>query len=168
MFSLLLALAAVNSAPQPVPFDQSIPAARDTPYPGTMIVRVDATDLDRAIFRVEQTIPVAGSGPLVLLIPKWLPGNHGPTGQIDKVVGLVIKANGRTLRWTRDVVDGAAFHIDVPEGARALELTFQFVSATAPDQGRIMVTREMTNIQWETVSFIRPGISPARSPSVRA
>ena len=30
-------------------------------------------------------------GPLTLLYPKWLPGNHSPTGQIEKVAGLVIK-----------------------------------------------------------------------------
>src|SRR5687768_1209111 len=53
---------AQNSAPQPVPIVDTIPAARDVDYPGTMLLDVDATDTQRGIFRVKQTIPVAKSG----------------------------------------------------------------------------------------------------------
>jgi len=144
---------AANSAPQPVPIVDTIPAAQDLPYPGTIQLRVDATDLDRAIMSVQETIPVAKPGAMTLLFPKWLPGNHGPRGAIDKLAGLVIKANGKTLSWTRDPVDVFAFHIDVPGGARALDASFQFLSATAEDQGRIVMTQEMENIQWEAVSL---------------
>ena len=105
---------AANSAPQPVPIVDTIPAARDMPYPGTMTLKVDATDIDRAIFRVQQTIPVAEPGPMTLLLPKWLPGNHAPRGQIEKLTGLVIKAGGKTLIWKRDTVDVYAFTVIVP------------------------------------------------------
>src|SRR5687768_12785914 len=50
--------AAQNSAPQPVPFENRIPVARDVDFPGTMTLKVDATDVQRAIFRVRQTISV--------------------------------------------------------------------------------------------------------------
>ena len=40
------------------------------------------SDLDRRIVQVEQTIPVAQAGPLTLLYPKYLPGNHAATGRI--------------------------------------------------------------------------------------
>ena len=77
---------------------------------------VDATDLTRAIFRVHETIPVAQSAHLVtLLYPKWLPGNHGPSGPIDKFAGLEIRADGTQLAWKRDTVDVYAFHVACPK-----------------------------------------------------
>jgi predicted metalloprotease with PDZ domain len=148
---------AANSAPQPVPFVDTVPAAVDQPYPGVIKLRVDATDLDRAIMRVEETIPVVGAGPVVLMMPKWLPGNHSPRGPIDKLAGLVIKANGKTLTWLRDPVDVFAFHVDVPAGVKALDVSFQFLSPNAEDQGRIVMTQEMMNIQWEAVSLYPAG-----------
>src|SRR5215204_3405532 len=39
---------------------------------------VDATDVERGIFRVSETIRVARAGRLTLLFPKWVPGNHAP------------------------------------------------------------------------------------------
>ena len=50
-----------------------------------------------------------------------------------------------------------AFHVDVPSGAAALDLTFQFVSPTQPNQGRIVATREMLNLQWEMVVLYPAG-----------
>jgi hypothetical protein len=94
-----------NTAPQPIPFVDTIPDAVDTPYPGTLLLDVDATDTERGIFRVKETIPVAKSGPMALLYPKWLPGAHSPRGEIEKLAGLVIRANGKILPWTRDPVD---------------------------------------------------------------
>src|SRR5262245_13802328 len=77
---LLASTAAIaeNSRPQPLPIADTIPAARDVDYPGTIKLEVDATDTQRAIFQVRETIPVAQAGPMVLLFPQWLPGNHGP------------------------------------------------------------------------------------------
>src|SRR4029453_15361848 len=86
---------AANSAPQPQPFADNIPAARDVAYPGTIRLSVEATDVPRGIMKGRETIPVAGPGPLVLLAPKWLPGNHAPRGPIEKLVNLEITANGR-------------------------------------------------------------------------
>ena len=154
---------AANSTPQPLPIVDTIPVAKDIPYPGTMTLKVDATDLDRAIFRVQQRIPVE-SGPVTLLFPKWLPGNHAPRGQIEKLTGLVIKANGKTLVWKRDTIDVFAFTVNAPSGTRALDVSFEFASATAPDQGRIVVTQEMLNLQWEAVSLYPAGYFTRQIP----
>jgi predicted metalloprotease with PDZ domain len=148
---------AANSAPQLVPFVDTIPAAVDKPYPGVIKLKVDATDLDRAIMRVEEQIPVEAAGPLVLMMPKWLPGNHSPRGPIEKLAGLIIKANGKTLTWLRDPVDVFAFHVDVPAGAKSLDVSFQYLTPNAEDQGRIVMTQEMLNIQWEGVSLYPAG-----------
>ena len=154
-----------NSAPAAqAPFVNTIPDAVDTPYPGTIKLVVDATDTERGIFRMKETIPVAKAGPMALLFPKWLPGAHSPRGEIEKLAGLVIKANGRILPWTRDPVDVFAFHIDVPSGARQLDLEFQFLSATKPDQGRIAVTPTMISLQPNSVSLYPAGYYTRQIP----
>ena len=149
--------AAQNSAPQPLSLPDAIPAARDEPYPGTIRLAVDASDVRRGIFTVRQTIPVAAAGPLTLLYPQWLPGNHSPSGPIDKLAGLRISAAGRPIAWRRDPVDVHAFHLDVPGGVRSLELAFQFLSPTGKEQGRIVATAEMLNLQWNAVLLYPAG-----------
>jgi predicted metalloprotease with PDZ domain len=166
--SILIAVStpalAQNSAPHPVPFTDTIPAAVDRDYPGTMLLEIDATDTQRGIFRVKQTIPVAKRGPMALLFPKWLPGKHGPRGEIEKLAGLKISANGKPVPWKRDPVDVFAFHIDVPAGVKQLDLEFQFVSATAPNQGRIVVTPNMMNLQFNSMSLYPAGYYVRRIP----
>ncbi|WP_380878977.1 peptidase M61 [Sphingomonas sp. DBB INV C78] len=155
---------AENSAPEAVPVVERIPSPRDVPYPGTMTLDVDATDVERAIFRVKQAIPVAQAGPMTLLFPKWLPGKHAPRGEIEKLVGLKIMAGGKVLTWRRDTVDVYAFHIDVPAGAKQLDIAFDFVSATDRDQGRIVITPAMMNLQWEMVSLYPAGYYTRQIP----
>ena len=153
-----------NTAPQPVPFVDTIPDAVDTPYPGTLLLDVDATDTERGIFRVKQTIPVAKSGPMALLYPKWLPGAHSPRGEIEKLAGLVIRANGKIVPWTRDPVDVFALHIDVPTGAKTVVAEFQFISATKGDQGRIVMTPTMVSLQPNLVSLYPAGYFTRQIP----
>jgi predicted metalloprotease with PDZ domain len=155
-----------NSAPvATAPFVDTIPAPKDVDYPGGVIrVHVDATDTVQGIYRVKETIPVAQSGPMALLMPKWLPGTHSPRGQIEKLTGLKIRVGGTVVPWKRDPVDVYAFHVDVPAGATQLDVEFQFVSATAGNQGRIVVTPNMLNIQWEMVSLYPAGYYTRRIP----
>ena len=70
----------------------------------------------------------ARPGPLTLLYPKWIPGEHMPTGPITNLVGLKITAGGRTVAWRRDDVNMYAFHINVPQGAASLDIAFDYVS----------------------------------------
>lgn len=147
-----------NTAPHPLAIVDSIPPARDIPYPGTMTLEVDATDTARAIFKVRQTIPVATPGDLVLLIPQWMPGHHGPDNEYDKFAGFEFRSNsGQLLRWHRDPVEVHGFHVDVPAGTSSVEARFVFLSATQPNQGRIMVTPSISNIEWETVALYPAG-----------
>jgi predicted metalloprotease with PDZ domain len=149
---------ATNSFPQALPIIDTIPAPKDVPYPGgTIQLAVDATDVTRGIFSVKEVIPVAESGKLTLLFPKWLPGNHSPTGQVSKMAGLVITADGKTIPWVRDTVDVYAFHIDVPQGAKSVTATFQYLSPTAGNQGRIVTTPDMLSLQWDCVALYPAG-----------
>lgn len=157
---------AQNSAPQAVPVTNSIPASRDIPYPGTMRLEVDATDLVRSVMKVKQTIPVAQPGRMTLLLPKWLPGAHGPDGTIDKLAGLEITANGRKLPWRRDPVEVYAFHVDVPAGVSSVEARFNFLSPVSGSQGRVVMTPEIVNVQWEKVSLYPAGYYVRQIPVV--
>ncbi len=149
--------AAERSKPMPLPIISAIPVAQDVAYPGTVTLKIDATDTVRGILRVAETIPVANSGPMTLLFPKWLPGSHAPRGEISKLAGLIITAGGKELVWKRDEVDVYAFHIDVPDGTRSLDVRFDFVAPTAGNQGRITVTADMISLQPNQVSLYPAG-----------
>lgn len=153
-----------NSAPTMQPIIDTVPAARDIPYPGTMTLTIDASDTQQNIWRVKQVIPVSSAGPLTLLYPEWLPGKHAPRGQIDKLAGLVITANGKDIGWTRNPLDMFAFHVNVPDGAREIVAEFQFLNPTVANQGRIAVTERMLNLQFETVSLYPAGYYVRRIP----
>ncbi|PMQ06835.1 hypothetical protein DyAD56_02875 [Dyella sp. AD56] len=133
-----------------------VPAPQDIPFHGTLKINVDATDIAHRVFRVHETVP-AQAGPLTLLYPQWLPGNHSPTGPIDKLAGLVVKANGKVIQWKRDPLNVYAFHVDVPQGASEVEVEFQFLSAQDIRQGRVVMTPEMLNLQWNSVSVYPAG-----------
>ncbi len=145
------------SKPSYVAPQETIPAPQDIPYPGTMTLQVDARDHDQGIFRVIQTIPVAKAGRLTLLYPEWLPGNHAPRGEIEKITGLEFSANGEKLAWIRDDVDVFAFHLKVPENVSTITAKFQFVSATTSSHGRIVMAPAMLNLRWHQVSLYPAG-----------
>lgn len=146
-----------TSKPQPLPIVDTIPPAKDVPYPGQLAIRVDATDLAHGVFRMTETIPVAG-GPLVLLAPKWLPGDHAPTGQMDKLAGFIFTtADGKTIPWRRDPVDVYALHLDVPAGTTSITAQYEFLSPTAENQGRVVMTPQMLNVQWTAVALYPAG-----------
>src|SRR5580692_9440227 len=90
-------------------------------------LQVDATDAPRRVFHVQMAIPVQ-PGPLTLLYPEWIPGEHGPTGPITDQTGLKFFANGKLLQWRRDDLNMYAIHVDVPAGVTTLEATLDYTS----------------------------------------
>lgn len=88
---------------------------------------VDATDAPRKVFHAKLTIP-ATPGDFVLLYPKWIPGEHGPTGPVVDTAGIYFRAGGRTLTWHRDSVDMYAFHVDVPQGVSSIEAVLDYLT----------------------------------------
>jgi len=163
-FAIVLALAAgvggyparAGSGPQPAAPAPAIPEPADVAFPGTIQLDVDATDVAHRIFAVREVVPVA-PGALTLLYPEWIPGHHSPTGPIDKLAGLQVTAEGAPLAWRRDPVDVHAFHVDVPRGVSEIELRFQFLSPQAKEQGRIVMTPEMLDLQWNAVALYPAG-----------
>lgn len=145
-----------------------IPVAQDVAYAGSLTLEVDLGDLDRKIFSVHESIPVK-QGPLTLLYPEWLPGNHAPRGPIEGLAGLIISSAGRPVEWVRDPVNVYAFHVQVPAGANRLDLEFEYASPLLRDQGRTTVTPDMLGLQWNTVVLYPAGFNVGRisiAPSV--
>jgi len=89
-------------------------------------IRVDASEAPNHLLHAHLTIP-ASPGPLALFYPKWIPGEHGPTGPIGGLTGLRFTANGSPVAWHRDPVEMYEFHVDVPAGAAALDVDLDYL-----------------------------------------
>jgi predicted metalloprotease with PDZ domain len=133
---------------------------------GTPIkLSVDATDAPRKILRVHEVVP-ATTGPFVLYYPKWIQGVHAPIGPVMNVTGLKISANHSTLPWKRDARDIYTFHVDVPTGARALDIAFDYL--IPPDGGGAVggtATSKFMDLNWYQV-VLYPAGTPARQITV--
>jgi predicted metalloprotease with PDZ domain len=97
-------------------------AAQSTSVP-TMTLLVDETQAFRRIAFVHEEIRVQ-PGPLALLYPRWIPGEHGPTGPIENLAGLRVRSGGVTLPWTRDPEDINTIRIVVPPNTHAITVDF--------------------------------------------
>lgn len=142
-----------------VPPSQNVPSAVDAPWAGGAIrLDIDATDVTRGTYRVTETIPIAPGTPrLTLLLPQWLPGKHGPRGPLAELVDIQFFAGSQKLSWKRDPVEVYAFHVDVPAGAREVVAKFIHTSPLQSSEGRITMTQEMLNLQWEQMSLYPAG-----------
>jgi predicted metalloprotease with PDZ domain len=145
---LLVAATPAFAQPQPAKLPPPIMAPQDKPLPGQIVLTVDATDLDRHVIHTTETVPVPPDGKLTLMPPKWLPGNHGPTGPIAALAGLVVTANGQTLDWQRDTVDIGAFHVAVPGGTQSVDVAFDYLSPLDAKDGRVVITPNMLDVSW--------------------
>jgi predicted metalloprotease with PDZ domain len=128
---------------------------------------VDLADAGRKIFRVRESIPVQ-AGALRLEYPKWIPGEHSPSGTIAGVTGLRISANGHALPWRRDLRDMFAINLQVPEGASQLDLQFEFLSPTGGgDFGQsVSATPRLVDLEWNQVLFY-PAVAGSLALTVR-
>jgi predicted metalloprotease with PDZ domain len=140
----------------PVPMPPPIAAPADTPYPGTITLDVNLTNTTDRVVHTHETIPVRGAE-LTLLYPQWIPGNHSPTGPIDSVAGLFVKANGPAIPWVRDRVDVYAFHIPIPKGVTSVDVDFDYLSAISGRVGRVEISPVLANLAWNTVVLYPAG-----------
>src|SRR5437867_5925356 len=121
-------------------------------------LRLDATEAARKIYHAELTVP-ATAGRLTLFYPKWIPGEHAPTGPITDLAGLKISAGDRTLAWKRDSVEMFAFHVTVPAGVSSINVKLDFLST--PDAGGFSsaasATSELAIISWNQMVLYPQG-----------
>jgi predicted metalloprotease with PDZ domain len=125
----------------------------------TITIAVDASEAPRKIFHAQMTFP-AIPGTLTLYYPKWIPGEHGPTGPIQDLAGLKFTADGQTLKWRRDLLDGWTIHVAVPAGASAVNASLDFISPAGEDgifTAGASATDKMTVLSWNSVLLYPAG-----------
>ncbi len=113
---------------------------------------VDLREATKHIFHAKLAFPVA-AGPLTLVYPKWIPGEHAPVGPIVNLTGVLFRAGGKEIAWQRDDVDMFALHCQVPAGVSELEVSLDYVSPVGPTPGREnpSATAQMAVLNWYTV-----------------
>ena len=133
----------------------------------TITVALDATEAPRKIFHAKLNIPVAqaaANSVLTVYYPKWIPGEHGPTGPVQNLTGLKFSANGHDLQWRRDLLDSWTFHVDVPAGVSSVNASLDFLSPSGVEgqgiyTGGASATQAMTVISWNTVVLYPQGFA---------
>jgi predicted metalloprotease with PDZ domain len=119
---------------------------------------VDLREATKHIFHAKLALPVK-PGPLTLVYPKWIPGEHAPVGPIVDLVGLFFRAGGEKIEWRRDEVDMFAFHCQIPTGASELEVSLDYVSPSGASAGREnpSATAQLAILNWYTVLLYPQG-----------
>ena len=92
----------------------------------SITLTVDATDAPRKILHARESMAVL-PGHLTLFYPKWIPGEHGPTGPVIDMAGLKITGNGKQVQWRRDLEEMFAIHCEVPTGVGRIDVSFDFI-----------------------------------------
>jgi predicted metalloprotease with PDZ domain len=125
---------------------------------GSIALHVDATDVARKILHARLEIP-AQPGNLTLVYPKWIPGEHGPTGPINQLTGIKMSAGGKPLAWQRDNVDMYAFHLTVPAGANNVEVALDFLLPSGEGQYSAgpSLTAQLLDLSWNQVLLYPQG-----------
>ncbi len=129
--------------------EPSLATAND---PATLVL--DASRAADGFMEVRERIP-ASPGGFTIVYPKWIPGEHGPTGPLNDLAALRVSADGTTLPWRRDPLDLYDFHVDVPAGARAIDVDFD-VLMNAP--GDVMSTHSVGIVNWNRAVLYQGGV----------
>jgi predicted metalloprotease with PDZ domain len=114
---------------------------------------VDATDAPRNILHSTLTIPVT-PGAVTIVYPKWIPGNHRPTGPIQNFTGLHFKAGGSELEWQRDLEDMYSFHLQVPPGVKELEASYDTITYNGTSS---LASSKVLDLLWNQVVLYPKG-----------
>jgi predicted metalloprotease with PDZ domain len=135
-------------------------ASRAATAPPHINIALDATDAPRKILHAQLTIP-ATAGTMTLYYPKWIPGEHAPSGPAIDMTGLKFTANGQFLKWRRDLADNWAIHVEVPAGAQEVHASLDYLEPGESDQSLFSAgssaTQKMLVISWNQVLLYPKG-----------
>ncbi|MFC6645089.1 M61 family metallopeptidase [Granulicella cerasi] len=121
-------------------------------------ITADFTDTSRHLYHAEVDLPVK-PGPNTFVTPKWIPGNHRPTGPVENITGVVFTANGKVLPWRRDDVDLYEFHVDVPAGVTSIHAHLDCI------EGEHLSDR-LAMLEWEKL-LLYPAHKPVREIAIQ-
>lgn len=126
-------------------------------------VFVDLTDANRNLIHATIQFQVH-PGPLTLVYPEWIPGDHDATGPISNLAGLQIRAKDKIIMWKRDLVDMYAFHITVPQGVNQITVSLDFLSTGSNLGGNTAsdaMTPNLAVLRWHVVMLYPKGADAA-------
>jgi predicted metalloprotease with PDZ domain len=121
-------------------------------------ITADLTDAPRKLYHAEVDIPVK-PGPVALTTPKWIPGNHRPTGPVDDITGVVFTANGKVLPWRRDDEDLYEFHVTVPAGVTTLHAHLDCIVTAR-------ISQKLAVLEWEKL-LLYPANTPVKEIAIQ-
>ncbi len=124
----------------------------------TILITADLSEAPRKLFHAEIDIPVT-AGPLTLTTPKWIPGNHRPTGPVDDITGVVFTVDGKPLPWRRDDVELYEFHLTIPAGATTLHAHLDCIALER-------ITQRMAVLEWEKL-MLYPANTPVKEIAIQ-
>jgi predicted metalloprotease with PDZ domain len=121
-------------------------------------LRVDLTEAPRNLYHAKLNIP-AKVGPMTLVFPKWIPGNHRPSGPIAALTGIRMEAAGKPLLWQRDAIDMYAFHVIVPEQVHAIDVSVDAItSSDSAGGGGPAASSDLLDLNWNAVVLYPQGV----------
>lgn len=143
------------------------PAAAAQEAPTALTLAVDARQAPSQILHARLTVP-AEPGPLTLVYPKWIPGEHGPTGPVQNLTGLEFWAGERLLRWERDPTDLYSFHLTVPAGVEEITVAMDYLIPASGEgfTAGPSATPQLAVLNWNQVVLYPQGV-PADQIGVR-
>ncbi len=121
-------------------------------------ITADLSEAPRKLYHAEVDIPVT-AGPVSLTTPKWIPGNHRPTGPVDEITGVVFTANGKVLPWRRDDEDLYQFHVTVPAGVTTLHAHLDCIVTAR-------VSQKLAVLEWEKL-LLYPANTPVKDIPIK-
>ncbi|HYY41081.1 MAG TPA: hypothetical protein VE775_00025, partial [Pyrinomonadaceae bacterium] len=159
--AICLSFAFAVAAPAQTPHGAHTAHLAGAPPAAPIELTLDATDAPRKILHARMTIPVQ-PGPLTLVYPKWIPGEHGPTGPVTDLVNLRITAGRQMLEWQREQSDVFAFHLNVPAGARSIEVALDYLLTTVTEgfSSGASASAQLVVVNWNQV-LLYPAGAPA-------
>lgn len=131
------------------------------PAPNAIRLSVDAREAPRQIIHSTMTLSVR-SGRITLLYPKWIPGEHSPSGPIADVSGIRISCGGQAIAWKRDPLDLFTISCDVPSGCREAEVAFDLLLTPGTEgftEGA-SATAKLAVLNWNQILMYPKGEDP--------
>ena len=123
----------------------------------TIRLHVDLTDAPRNIYHARLQIPVH-AGDTALVFPKWIPGNHRPSGPIAGLTGIHMEGGGRALEWQRDPIDMYQFHVTVPPGVDSIEVSLDAITLQdSAGGGGPAASANVLDLNWNAVVLYPKG-----------
>jgi predicted metalloprotease with PDZ domain len=129
-------------------FAASVGRARAQEAP--IALTVDASEAPvTSIVHVHETIPVTPDAPLDLAYPRWVPGEHGPSGPLANVAFLRASYLGKTFEVTRDLADLNEFHVAIPADVSSVDIDFDYLGSKDGTYGESrLATATILAVNW--------------------